>query len=103
MPANPTLETLRPTVYNIVEQIPRGKVVTYGTIAMLAGCPNHSRLVGRIMRSAPDNLLPCHRVVNAAGRLAPHFHDQAALLEAEGVLLSASGRVPLKKYLWSID
>lgn len=100
---SPSIEELRKTVYEIVSQIPRGKVLTYGAIALLAGYPNHSRLVGRIMRDAPDGQLPCHRVVSASGRLAPHFPTQASLLAAEGVRLSPSGKVPLKTYLWQID
>ena len=97
---SPSIEELRKTVYEIVSQIPRGKVLTYGAIALLAGYPNHSRLVGRIMRDAPDGQLPCHRVVSASGRLAPHYPAQAELLAAEGVKLSPSGNVPLKTYLW---
>ena len=100
---SPSIEELRKTVYEIVSQIPRGKVLTYGAIALLAGYPDHSRLVGRIMRDAPDGQLPCHRVVSASGRLAPHFPTQASLLAAEGVRLSPSGKVPLKTYLWQID
>ncbi len=99
----PTAGGLREAVYAIVSQIPRGRVLTYGEIARLAGYPNHSRLVGRIMRDAPDGRLPCHRVVSASGRLAPHFPTQASLLAAEGVRLSPSGKVPLKTYLWQID
>ena len=98
----PSEDSLREVVYEIVAQIPRGRVLTYGAIAQLAGYPNHSRLVGRIMRSAPDNQLPCHRVVSATGRLAPHYPAQAELLAAEGVILSPSGKVPLKTYLWQI-
>ena len=71
--AQPSEATLRAEVYDIVRQIPRGRVLTYGRIAALCGWPNHSRLVGRIMRTAPDADLPCHRVVNASGRLAPHY------------------------------
>jgi methylated-DNA-protein-cysteine methyltransferase-like protein len=100
---SPSIEELRKTVYEIVSQIPRGKVLTYGAIALLAGYPDHSRLVGRIMRDAPDGQLPCHRVVSASGRLAPHYPAQAELLAAEGVKLSPSGKVPLKTYLWQID
>ena len=99
----PSLETLRADVYEIVCQIPRGRVLTYGRIAELCGWPHHSRLVGRIMRGAPDADLPCHRVVNAAGRLAPHFPGQAALLEAEGVRLTLAGKVPLREYMWDCE
>ncbi len=100
---SPSIEELRKTVYEIVSQIPRGKVLTYGAIALLADYPNHSRLVGRIMRDAPDGQLPCHRVVSASGRLAPHYPAQAELLAAEGVKLSPSGNVSLRTYLWQID
>lgn len=100
---SPSIEELRKTVYEIVSQIPRGKVLTYGAIALLAGYPDHSRLVGRIMRDAPDGQLPCHRVVSASGRLAPHYPAQAELLAAEGVKLSPSGNVSLRTYLWQID
>lgn len=96
----PSVEGLREAVYEIVAQIPQGKVLTYGAIALLAGYPNHSRLVGRIIRDAPDGQLPCHRVVSATGRLAPHFPTQASLLAAEGVKLSPSGKVSLRTYLW---
>ena len=68
--AQPSEATLRAEVYDIVRQIPRGRVLTYGRIAALCGWPNHSRLVGRIMRGTPDADLPCHRVVNASGRPA---------------------------------
>ena len=100
---SPSIKELRKTVYEIVSQIPRGKVLTYGAIALLAGYPDHSRLVGRIMRDAPDGQLPCHRVVSASGRLAPHYPAQAELLAAEGVKLSPSGNVSLRTYLWQID
>ncbi len=96
----PSVKGLRETVYEIVAQIPRGRVLTYGAIARLAGYPNHSRLVGRIMLSAPDGQLPCHRVVSATGRLAPHYPTQAELLASEGVKLSPSGKVSLRTCLW---
>lgn len=54
------------------------------------------------MRTASDAELPCHRVVNASGRLAPHYPEQASLLESEGVHLTPSGKVPLKKYQWNL-
>lgn len=97
--STPSEDSLREVVYEIVAQIPQGRVLTYGAIARLAGYPNHSRLVGRVMRGAPDGQLPCHRVVSASGRLAPHFPTQASLLAAEGVKLSPLGNVSLRTYL----
>ena len=43
---------------------------------------------------------PCHRVVNHAGRLAPHFYEQRQLLESEGVKLKDNACVDMKKYQW---
>lgn len=95
-------------VYNIVSQIPKGKVLTYGHIAELMGYPNHSRLVGRALREVPETLLlPCHRVVNANGRIAPNWLEQAQLLQAEGVMLRthADGTicVDLRQHLWALE
>lgn len=88
-------------VYNIVAQIPFGKVLTYGDIARLAGWQNHSRMVGRALRYCPEELrLPCHRVVNANGGTAPDWHNQADLLKAEGVCFKKNGCVYLNKSRW---
>ena len=88
-------------VLNIVSQIPRGKVTTYGHIASLAGWPSHSRMVGRTLRYTPGaELLPCHRVVNKDGRTAPGWSRQRVLLEEEDVIFKANGRVDMEKYLW---
>lgn len=88
-------------VYNIVSQIPAGRVLTYGTIARLAGWPHHSRMAGRAMCKAPS-ALPCHRVVNATGRTAPGWTEQPALLRAEGVRFKKNGCVDLAQCLWEI-
>lgn len=86
-------------IYQTVAQIPYGKVSTYGQIAFLAGMPRCSRLVGRALSQAPEGL-PCHRVVNHAGRLAPQFFEQRELLRAEGVCFRNNGCVDLKQCLW---
>lgn len=96
-------QKMKAEVYNIVGQIPRGKVLTYGDIAILTGFPRLSRMVGHILASVPSTLrLPCHRVVNANGRLAPHWPGQQKLLEAEGVRVikcnNGTAKIPLKKY-----
>ena len=88
-------------VLNIVRQIPRGRVTTYGTIAAWAGWPSHSRMVGRTLRYSPEaQSLPCHRVVNAAGRTAPGWASQHTMLEAEGVSFLRNGHVDMKHLLW---
>lgn len=86
-------------VYAVIRQIPPGKVCTYGDIAALVGYPQYARMVGRALRDVPPALcLPCHRVVNAQGRPAPGWTEQANLLQAEGVVFRPGGNVDLKKH-----
>ena len=88
-------------VVNIVSQIPRGKVTTYGHIALLAGWPSHARMVGRTLRYTPGaDKLPCHRVVNKMGRTAPGWSKQRELLEEEGVTFKANGHVDMQRHQW---
>lgn len=88
-------------ILSAVAEIPEGRVATYGQIARLIGREKNARLVGRVLRDAEQyGDYPCHRVVNHAGRLAPGFRDQAALLAAEGVPLTDGGRVDLRQYQW---
>lgn len=94
----------RDDVLNIVSQIPRGKVTTYGIIAAWTGWPSHSRMVGRTLGYTPEAAeLPCHRVVNKEGRTAPGWSRQRPLLEEEGVRFKANGRVDMGRYLWEPD
>lgn len=86
-------------VYKLVEQIPPGRVASYGQLAMLAGRPRGARLAGRAMANAPGGT-PCHRVVNSAGRTSPGWPQQRALLEAEGVTFKPNGCVDLKRHAW---
>jgi len=91
----------RHDVCNIVEQIPQGKVITYGHIAALCGWPSHARMVGRTLRYTPEcSKLPCHRVVNAVGRTAPGWGSQRELLEREGVHFRSNGHVDMSRHLW---
>ena len=88
-------------VLNIVSQIPRGRVTTYGHIAALAGWPSHSRMVGRTLRYTPGaESLPCHRVVNKEGRTAPGWSRQRPLLEEEGIHFKPNGHVDMAHHLW---
>lgn len=94
----------RADVLSIVSQILPGRVTTYGTIAALAGWPSHSRMVGRTLRYDPEAAaLPCHRVVNAAGRTAPGWSRQRPLLESEGVAFRPNGHVDMQQHLWLPD
>ena len=89
-------------VLALVDTIPSGRVATYGQLACLIGRPKNARLVGKILSQSDlyGGIHPCHRVVNAAGRLAPGWEDQRHLLWAEGVNLKANGCVNLKHYQW---
>ena len=88
-------------VLSVVEEIPEGRVATYGQIARLTGRDRNARLVGRILgMSEFYGNYPCHRVVNHAGRTAPGFRDQRRLLEAEGVAFRANGCVNLENFRW---
>ncbi len=88
-------------VLSVVEEIPEGRVATYGQIARLTGRDKNARLVGKILSmSEYYGNYPCHRVVNHTGRTAPGFYDQRQRLEAEGVGFRMNGCVDLKKYQW---
>ena len=88
-------------VLSAVAEIPEGKVATYGQIARLIGYPKNARLVARVLSHAEYyGDYPCHRVVNATGRLAPGWAAQAMLLQAEGVALIDATHVSLKLYRW---
>ena len=61
-------------VYEVVSRVPRGKVITYGMIARAIGHPRAARQVGNALHHNPTPIIvPCHRVVNREGRLAPAF------------------------------
>lgn len=90
-------------ILSAVSEIPKGCVATYGQIAALIGRDRNARLVGRVLSVAEYyGDYPCHRVVNAAGRTAPHFWEQRALLESEGVKFKANGSVDMKSFKWNI-
>lgn len=88
-------------VYNIVGQIPYGRVVSYGEIARMLGRPRAARVVGWAMRCCPDNV-PWQRVVMADGSITGglYAHIRKALLEAEGVPFLMDGRVDMKSCRW---
>ncbi len=94
-------------IYEIVRQIPPGKVATYGQVAELANLPGQARLVGyALYRVAPDADIPWQRVINARGQVSESVvrfgsdHLQRSLLETEGIQFDANGRINLAVYLW---
>lgn len=93
-------------VYEVVKRIPKGKVATYGQIAKILDAPRSSRAVGYALHVNPEQgIIPCHRVVNRYGRLAPSFafggkEAQAELLAVEGVICGKDFIVDLAQYQW---
>ena len=93
-------------IYDVVKQIPYGKVATYGLVAALAGSKRWARVVGYALHVNPDpENIPCYRVVNRFGEVSKAFafggeNRQIELLEAEGIEF-VDGRVILDKYQWN--
>lgn len=93
-------------VYDIVQQIPPGKVASYGQIARLVGRPRNARFVGFALHANPrPGVIPCHRVVFKDGSLCPGFAfggegEQRRLLTDEGVTFLADGRVDMDSCSW---
>lgn len=92
-------------VFEVVKKIPEGKVMTYGQIAKMVGVD--PRMVGWALHSNKDKKVPCYRVVNKGGRLAPNFafdgwREQRKRLEAEGVKFVDERHVDLKKFLFDL-
>jgi methylated-DNA-protein-cysteine methyltransferase-like protein len=95
-------------IYEIVSQIPRGSVATYGQIAELVNLVRKARVVGYALYCVDlqSSDIPWQRVVNAKGEisLSPlRFgtdYLQRSLLEGEGIIFSPTGKIDLRKYLW---
>ncbi len=93
-------------IYEVVKQIPKGNVATYGQVAALAGNRRWARVVGYALHANPSpDEIPCYRVVNREGRLTEAFafggrNRQQELLEQDGIEV-VDGKVDLKKVQWS--
>lgn len=93
-------------IYDVVCQIPKGKVATYGTVALMAGNPRWARVVGYALHNNPaPGVIPCHRVVNREGKVADSFafgggDIQRQMLEREGVVFETDGHIDLNRYGW---
>ena len=94
-------------VYDIVAQIPKGKVMTYGQVAAYCGAAWAAWEVGQIAHTGPTGL-PWQRVVNKQGGLAAGWPGggrdaHRALLEAEGVIVSDDDKINVNELLWHPD
>lgn len=91
-------------VIEIIKRIPKGKVMTYGQIAKLAGSPRGARQVVRILHSLSQKYsLPWHRVINSKGELRFKSDEQLFLLKSEGINVSMDGFINLEIYLYQPD
>jgi methylated-DNA-protein-cysteine methyltransferase-like protein len=95
----------RKRVFQLVRRIPRGRVMTYGQIALILGEGYTPRTVGFVMHSSGQTV-PWHRVINAqgacsTGRLVLPPDKQQRMLEREDVKFDKSGRCDLERYLWT--
>jgi len=107
MPAvhiDPQLQSLFPRIYDVVKQVPWGKVTTYGAIAQIVGAGCDARLVGYAMAGVNDPEVPWQRVINAKGTISPRAGRGAEIqhkrLEAEGVEFDERGRIDLNRFAW---
>jgi methylated-DNA-protein-cysteine methyltransferase-like protein len=102
----PDAARLGAQVYALVRACPSGRVTTYGWLAAAVGFPRGARMVGWFMNKAPRwETVPAQRVINSKGELTGSWAfgqrgHMRELLEKEGVVFSAEGRVDLKRYGW---
>ena len=91
-------------IYQLVQLIPKGKVLTYGQIGHALGCS--ARQVGYAMASIPSQQdIPWQRVVNSQGLVSPRsngFPDprQRIILKEEGIDFDEKGRIDFNRFLW---
>jgi methylated-DNA-protein-cysteine methyltransferase-like protein len=92
-------------VYKLVQQIPRGRVLTYGALAKALRLPGGARTAGRAIAGTPSGRgIPWHRVLGANGRIlirGPHAMLQKKLLESEGLEV-VEMRVKIDGHLWKV-
>lgn len=93
-------------VHALVRQVPAGRVTTYGDVAGFLGSRRVARHVGYALAALTDPDVPWHRVINARGRISFKGDSirgirQRALLAAEGVEFSESGKVDLQRLRWT--
>ena len=94
-------EELAYLVLSVVEEIPAGRVATYGQLARLIGRERNARLVARVLSHAQEyGSFPCHRVVDHSGRIAPGWPEQDRLLAQEGVPFRDPTHVDMKRAQW---
>ncbi|ARN72863.1 MGMT family protein [Oceanicoccus sagamiensis] len=93
-------------IWQVVSQIPKGKIASYGQVAAQAGIPQAARLVGNVLRKLPEgSKLPWHRVVNSQRKISfpigsPAYQEQRQRLLAEGVVFNKE-TIAINHLAWS--
>lgn len=92
----------------VIARIPKGKVLSYGSAAALAGLPNGARQVVRVLHTSAEALsLPWHRLLRKDGSIAlpagGGFELQRKLLRSEGITVSRDGKVDIVRFGWLGD
>ncbi|MCU0519705.1 MAG: MGMT family protein [Anaerolineae bacterium] len=88
-------------IYMVIRQVPPGKVTTYGQVSKIVGTVS-ARQVGYALAAVREAMnVPWQRVVNSQGKVSLPGSDQQHMLEAEGVVFDAQGRIDLKRFGWS--
>ncbi len=97
-------EGLRARIFEVVRQVPYGRVASYGQIARIVGVGCDARMVGYAMAATPEGSdVPWQRIVNREGRIsqpAPGGVYQRMRLEAEGVEFDARNRINMERFGW---
>jgi len=92
-------------VYRVVDQIPHGRVTSYGAIANYLGSKGSARMVGWAMNASKKHEVPAHRVINKKGLLTGKHHFQGTslmqqLLESEGIVVVDFQVQNLEAHFW---
>lgn len=102
------MERFSDLIIKIVKMIPKGKVASYGQIALMAGEPRAARQVGWILNRKSDSQTPWWRIINNSGRISikhPEISaaEQEELLEKEGVEVEKHLEINIEKFRWQIN
>jgi methylated-DNA-protein-cysteine methyltransferase related protein len=98
-------KSLFPRIYEVVRQVPRGRVASYGQIAEIVGAGCDARMVGYAMAATPEGSdVPWQRIVNRQGKISLPGQGgeiQRMRLEAEGVTFDARNRIDMQRFGWA--
>ncbi len=96
-------DVLKLRIYQVVCAVPAGKVSTYGDIATIVGGGVDARIIGQALNQLPkagSEDVPWQRIVNAQGGISTSGLLQRALLEDEGIVFDARGKIDLRRFRW---